>query len=492
MRKVHSKILIGVLILGLISGMSVPATGGVTWPDTPPAAQMKAYLKALNANDKTTWNDYASSDIWQKGSNSDDIKKRMDMFEMLTSDLGGVDPVKITETTDTKITVAARALNPAGPFEFVNFSIETETEPPYKIAGLSVRPGENPVDDLPEGKMSDAEIVKYLKTYIDELVIKDKFSGTVLLAKDGQVLFKNAYGMACKRYDVPNKIDTKFNLGSMNKMFTGVAVAQLAEQRKLSFDDFIINHLPDYPNREVAEKVTIHQLLTHTSGMGSYWDELFEVPFWEIKTVQQLADLFIDKPLMFEPGERFEYSNSGPIILGLIIEKVSGMSYYDYVREYIYKPAGMINSDCFEVDHPVKNLAIGYTKSDYSGRHTDEWYNNLFMHAVKGGPAGGGYSTVEDLLKFDRALRSYRLLSKKYTDLVITGKVDMGPDVKYAYLIGDRTENGHRIVGHSGGAPGINANLSIFWDLGYTVAVMSNYDMGAEPVSQKLKKMLTR
>jgi len=489
---IHIRILTGVLVLGLLSGMGVSAAGDVTWPDTPPARQMTAYLKALNANDEKAWNDYASSDIWQKGTGDDDIKKRVDMFEMLTSDLGGVEAVKITESTDSKITVVAKALNPTGPFEFVEFSIEIESEPPFKIAGLSVRPTDNPDDGLPEGKMTDEEIVNYLKTFMDELVSNDKFSGTVLLAKDDQVLFKNAYGMACKRYDVLNKIDTKFNLGSMNKMFTGVAVAQLAEQGKLSFDDFIIKHLPDYPNREVAEKVTIHQLLTHTSGMGSYWDELFEGPFWEIKTVQQLADLIIDKPLLFEPGERLEYSNSGPIILGLIIEKISGMSYYDYIREHIYKPAGMINSGCFEIDHPVKNLAIGYTKSDYNGRHTDEWYNNLFMHAAKGGPAGGGFSTVEDLLKFDQALRSYRLLSKEYTELVITGKVDMGPDMKYAYLFGDRIENGHRIVGHNGGAPGINANLDMYWDSGYTVAVMSNYDMGSEPVSRKLRKMLTR
>jgi CubicO group peptidase (beta-lactamase class C family) len=277
-------------------------------------------------------------------------------------------------------------------------------------------------------------------------------------------------------------------------MFTGVAVAQLAEQGKLSFDDPIIKHVPDYANREVAEKVTVHHLLTHTSGMGSYWEEIFDAYWPEIRTVEQLVELFVDKPLDFEPGERFGYSNSGPIVLGLIIERVSGMDYYDYIREFIYQPAGMINTDCYEMDHPVPNLAIGYTRTGYDGETIPgPRRNNLFLHTVKGGPAGGGYSTVEDLLRFANALQNYKLLSKKYTDIVTTGKerrMDRGTG--YGYLFGDREVDGHRVIGHSGGAPGINARLAIYVDLGYTVAVMSNYDMAAEGVARKIEKLLIR
>jgi CubicO group peptidase (beta-lactamase class C family) len=241
----------------------------------------------------------------------------------------------------------------------------------------------------------------------------------------------------------------------------------------------------------MAEKVTIHHLLTHTSGMSDYWEELFDSKFWEIKTVQQLYDLTADEALDFEPGERFQYSNSGPIVLGLIIEKLSGMSYYDYIRENIYNPAGMINSGCFEVDHPTENLAIGYTRMDYDGEvSSGGWYNNLFMHAVKGGPAGGGYSTVEDLLAFDKALRGHILLSEPFTDTVITGKVDMGPDIRYAYLFGDEISDGQRIVGHNGGAPGISAVLDMYWDSGYTVAVLANYDGTAGLMASKIRRLL--
>jgi len=482
------------LALLFLSAVFMNGAFGVELPDTPPAGRMAEYLKVFNSGDEATWRAFSTGDFWQREADSSIVEQRMGMFKTLYADLGGMDIVRLEESSHDKISLLCKARRSGAPFEYVLLMIETDSLEPYRVAGLNIRPGESPEYDLPEGKMSDDEMVAYLEDYLNKLTSEDKFSGTVLVARDDRVLFKKAYGTACKRYDVPNKIDTKFNLGSMNKMFTGVAIAQLAQQGKLSFDDPIIKHLPDYPNKEVAEKVTIHHLLTHTSGMGDYWEEIFAAKWWEIKTVQQIADLIADKPLEFEPGERFRYSNSGPIILGLIIEKLSGMSYYDYVKEYIYKPAGMVNSGCFEVDRPVPNLAIGYTKMNYNGEPDPDgqWYNNLFMHVVKGGPAGGGYSTVEDLFNFARALKSHKLLNKEYTELVTTGKVDMGPDMKYAYLFGDETANGQRIIGHSGGAPGINSRLELYLDSGYTVAVMANYDMAAETVNRKIKQLLTR
>ncbi|MCP4709365.1 MAG: beta-lactamase family protein, partial [Planctomycetes bacterium] len=242
---------------------------------------------------------------------------------------------------------------------------------------------------------------------------------------------------------IPNKTDTKFKLGSMNKMFTGVAIAQLVQQSKLAFDDPIIKHLPDYANREVAEKVTIHHLLTHTSGMDAYWDAMFNMDWTTLRSVADFAGLFVNDTLLFEPGDKFHYSNNGPIVLGLIIEAITGMDYHDYVRENISKPASMINTDCYHMDSPVPNLAFGYTKADYNDQRTDEWFNNLFKHSARGGPAGGGFSTVEDLLNFDIALRNYQLLDEKHTNVIITGKEQMsGPEVMYGYLFGVETEKG--------------------------------------------------
>jgi len=277
---------------------------------------------------------------------------------------------------------------------------------------------------------------------------------------------------------VPNKVDTKFNLGSMNKMFTAVAIAQLAERGKLAFTDPIGAHLPDYPE-EVAAIVTIHHLLTHTSGLGSYWNERFEATKARVRTVQDYLTLFIDEPLAFTPGERFQYSNAGFIVLGAIVERASGQDYFDYVREHVYAPAHMPDTDAYELDRDVPNLAVGYTHQRIDGKiEPGEWRNNLFLHAVKGGPAGGGYSTVEDLLHFATALRRNELLTPAFTDLVMTGRVDtdIAPGIRYGYGFADAMLKGLRVVGHNGGFPGINAHLDIYPDLGYTVVVLANYD----------------
>lgn len=328
--------------------------------------------------------------------------------------------------------------------------------------------------------MQEAEIIKDLAAFLEQLVSDDQFSGAVLVAKNGSPLFKQAYGLASKVFNVPNRIGTRFNLASMNKMFTGIAIAQLAEQGKLSFSDTIDKYLPEYP-KAIAERVTIHHLLTHTSGMGSYWNDRFDATWATLRTVQDFLPLFIDDPLAFEPGEQWQYSNAGYIVLGAIIEQVSQQSYFDYVREHIYRPANMLNTDAYEMDRPPSNIAIGYTRAGLAGEpELRARRNNLFLHVVKGGPSGGGFSTVEDLLNFSIALQEHRLLTETYTNIVLTGKVNLPEPQKthasYAYGFFDETINGHRVVGHSGGAPGINSRLHMYLDLGYTVIVLSNYD----------------
>src|SRR5262249_4825572 len=160
-----------------------------------------------------------------------------------------------------------------------------------------------------------------------------------------------------------NRIDTKFNLGSMNKMFTAVAIAQLVERGKLSFDDPLSKFLPDFPDKESAEKIKIKQILTHTAGLGGYFSQKFiESSRDRFRTVDDMMKLAKEEKLQFEPGSKWQYSNTGFLVLGAVVEKVSGQSYYDYVRENIYRPAGMTNSDCYELDRVNTNLAVGYEK----------------------------------------------------------------------------------------------------------------------------------
>ena len=346
-------------------------------------------------------------------------------------------------------------------------------------------------------KVTDNTTMRELELYLDNLSTEDKFSGAVLVAKDGVPIFKKAYGLANKNMNEANNTETKFNIASMNKMFTAVAVAQLAERGKLSFDDKISKHLPDYPDKSVADKVTVHHLLTHTSGMGNYQNDKFFQQLDRTKTVADLLPFFANDPLAFEPGARWQYSNAGFAVLGLIIEKVSGQNYFDYVRENIFQPAGMTNTDSYEKGANIKNRAIGYTRMNppgggQSGPNAPARRENTQTLPLKGSPAGGGYSTLEDLLKFALALQNHKLLSKKFTEIVTTGKFDVGGPVgKYAYGFSDKIYNGRHIVGHNGGSVGIGANFDMFPELGYTSIILSNYDPPAMmPVIMKIRELI--
>lgn len=335
-----------------------------------------------------------------------------------------------------------------------------------------------------------------LDAYLTDLAGKGEFSGVLLLARGSETLFSKAYGLADRERNIPNRIDTKFNLASMNKMFTGVAIAQLAEKGKLSFDDKVGKHLPDYPNREVADKVTIHHLLTHTSGMGSYWNPKYHAAKDSLQKLGDFLPAFADEPLAFPPGERFEYSNAGYIVLGLIVEKVSGESYADYVRRHIYEPAGMTDTAFYPKDQEVPNRAIGYqTLEGFGGAPlADGPRPNTAGLGRIGGSAGGGYSTAPDLLKFATALREHRLLSPRMTETILTGKVPMpaGPGMKvlYGYGFGEEKEGGKRTVGHNGGSPGVRSQLDIGLDDGTTLVILSNLDARIPAIRGKVRKLL--
>lgn len=187
---------------------------------------------------------------------------------------------------------------------------------------------------------------------MDRLARRDVFSGSVLLAKGGKPLFSGAYGEANKDFSVKNTVDTKFNLGSMNKMFTPVAIVQLVEGRKISLDDTPGKFLPAGSMRaDVLLKVRVKHLLTHTSGLGSYfsprWDSLSRSMF---RSVDDWMSLVKDETLDFEPGTRWSYSNTGMLVLGKVIEAASGKDYFEYVRERIFTPAGLTSTDAYELD----------------------------------------------------------------------------------------------------------------------------------------------
>ncbi len=365
--------------------------------------------------------------------------------------------------------------------------VAVEEKAPNKISGIGLREPKPPATN--NKVLNNKEIAREMDVLMKKLVDADVFSGTVLLAKDGKPVFTGAYGMANKDFNVPNKLDTKFNLGSMNKMFTGVAIAQLVEKGKMSFDDPLSKFLPDFPDAESAKKIQIKHLLTHTGGLGGYFTRRYQdISRANLRTVDDMMALAKqDEKLLFEPGTKWQYSNTGMLVLGKVIEIVSGQTYFDYVRDNIYKPAGMTNTDCYELDRVNANLAVGYDK-----QYTDNgiaWGNNIFMHVMRGGPQGGGYSTVEDLLKFDQALRSGKLLSPAMVKVITTPKPELkSPEYGYGFGVDADAQT----AGHGGGFPGINSNLRMFLGSGWTAIVMSNYSRAAQPVEQKMERLIKR
>lgn len=301
-----------------------------------------------------------------------------------------------------------------------------------------------------------------LDNLLQEMVDDDKFSGVALVHKNGEVVFEKAYGSACKTFNVPNTIDTKFNIGSLNKLITKTAILHLIQRGLLDLDDKVGKHIPVF-RKDIAEKVKVRHLISFTSGLGDYFNQRFPAAIGRLRKLDDFVELFIEDPLLFEPGEKRHYSNAGYVVLGKLIESVSGMDYYDYIRHNIYAPAGMSDSDHYELDTIVPNRATGYTRqSDCSVSGTNERRTNSYIIGTRGSPAGGGYSTVRDLMRFDLAVDNALILDKEHSMRILRPIDSPDSTSKVAVL--------------AGGAPGLCALYFKFFELGYSVFVLSNYD----------------
>ena len=304
----------------------------------------------------------------------------------------------------------------------------------------------------------EAELVKRITTTVDSLVKLNEFSGVVLLAKDGAPVFEKAYGFADREAKKPNTIETAFNIGSINKLFTSIAIRQLAAEGKVHLDSTLAMHWPDYPNPDVAKRVTIRQIMQHRSGISG---DIFAAPHGKtrhaIRHNRDYLPLFVDNPLNFEPGTRQQYSNAGYVILGMLVERLSGTDYYRYVQERIYRPAGMTRTGAWPVDSLPLNTALGYTSEE------GPLERNTARLPGRGSAAGGGYTTAHDLMRFMTALRQK--------------KVANAPDAGS--------------IGIAGGAGGLNGVLEGDLRGGYDLIVLANLDPpAAERVSRIVRGWL--
>ena len=306
---------------------------------------------------------------------------------------------------------------------------------------------------VPASPIPEAELLRRLTATMDSLVALNEFSGVVVIAKNGAPVFERAYGMADRDARRPNTVETAFNIGSINKLFTQIAIRQLAAAGKLELDSSLAKAWPDYPNADVARRVTIRQLLQHRSGIGG---NIFQAPAGkrrrDLRHNRDFLTLFVARPLDFEPGTRQQYSNAGYVILGQLVERLSGEDYYTYVRRAIYTPAGMSRTGHWLVDSLPPNTAIGYTTEAGPIERNTEYLPG------RGSAAGGGYATAHDLMRLVQALRDR--------------KIAAAPPAG---------------VGIAGGAGGLNAVLEGDMPGGYDLIVLANLD---PPAAERIARLV--
>ena len=455
------------------------------------------FIEAYNTFDKTAFSDFIKNDFSKKFLNDYTVESHIQYYTEYQHYLGKYEFECLRHyENEASNTLSFLVMNQYFN-SFIEFNI-TYDSLESKIANLTFSPFEpaTPPNYFDKNTISESEFIDRTKELVSSLADSDAFSGTVLIAKEDSILLEFVVGEESKRFHVLNKIDTKINLGSMNKIFTATAILKLFEDGKLQLNDTISEYLDSsWLDNSVLNKITIHQLLTHTSGLGNFFNTTFLDGSRELyRNVDDFKTLIRTDSLKFTPGSQFEYSNMGFVLLGAIIEKVSSMTYFDYMRDSIFLPLGMINTDCYDMDIPVENLAIGYIASD----NETKWKNNLFIHVIKGGPAGGGFSTVHDLHKFGIALIQNSILSEKSTQLLSTSYNNAGRFGKYlgyeGYGYGTmiETENNEQAIGHLGGFPGISAGFTVFPHSNYIICVLSNYDHAGIILSNYLKKMTFR
>jgi D-alanyl-D-alanine carboxypeptidase len=464
------------LLVAATAGAQSPAP-----PGTPEGRRMAALIAAFDAGTPEAIRAFITANFAESAQKQVPLDQRVQRLTGMAQEVGPVTFQQTLSAQAPEVKFLARSKKSG---DWVEVGMMLEPEPAFGILGLKFDESQGPGAVAESRKASDAEVAAAADKYLSGGGA-DAFSGVVLIAKSGKPFFHKAYGMANRDFAVANRLDTKFNLGSINKVFTQVAIAQLVQQGKLSLSDTIRKLLPDYPSA-AADKITVQQLVTMSSGLGDFFGERYDAtPKTKLRTLSDFLALFVDEPLLFAPGTSRRYSNAGYIVLGLIVEKVSGETYYDYVRKHVFLPAGMKDTDAYPQDSVVANRAVGYTREGEDGKtQPGPKRINVDTLPARSSSAGGGYSTAPDLLAFDAAMRADKLLSPAWTDWYFSDK-------EKAPVAGDPARKHSGAGGFAGGSPGVNAVIETDLDTGYSIVVLSNDDPpSAETVAKKLRQWL--
>lgn len=375
-------------------------------------ARVKATIAALNGTPED-FESYAQQAYAPSLLGSTTPQQRRELQARIRNEFGdGFDVNGLLRVGPSRVKIQVEGPKKPGVLLF-----DHDAPPELKIAGLAIDGGAVSAPEAPvlppapiDAAMNGEQLARAIDPYLAPLVKDDRFSGAVLIARDGKPVFAKGYGLANRSDNVPATPQTRFNVGSINKQFTKVAIGQLAAAGKLALDDPIGEHLADHPN-DAAKKATIDQLLNHRGGIADWMSdpEFQNASKGLFRTNRDFYRLVAPKPLEFEPGAREQYCNSCYVVLGEIVERVSGMPYERYIEQNVLARAGMKTIGLFQTDDPVPQVAVGYTRDERGLR------SNLHVRGAGPSAAGGAFATPADLLAFEQAMRAGKLLDPKWT-----------------------------------------------------------------------------
>lgn len=460
-------LLLSACTLAALLGASASAAPSTTVPDTPVGRVGSELIQHVNGDTPEQIRAWAPT-ILSPAIDKNDANDFVNGLVSAVHESGGV---SLTDArTQQGMLVLTVKVHRGG--QLVLFVLAADPAQPGKLGHAELVPMDDPATyaDWPKGAVSHAEMKRLIHATLDHLVRTNDFSGCVTVADGGKTVFDECRGQAERNFGVPIDHQTKFRVASIGKMFTAVAIGQLVQAGKLSWDSTLAELVPEYPDHTTAKKITVWELLHHTSGLGDVLvPELFAHRENFINPVDYLG-LISRQPILSAPGKDFNYSNAGYVLLGRIIENVSGEGYFNYIQRHVFAPSGMRSSGFVTLDEVTPELAVGYF---HESPFSTKWKANWMKIPFKGGPDGGAYSTNADLLRFAEALRSGKLLKLATLAKMFKDPIPMGPGAITAGF-GERLSHGRHIRGHQGGIEGTTSDLAMVWETQGAVALTSN------------------
>lgn len=481
-----------VSVVALVAALVTCSQGRTssTVPDTPPGRRLTELITVLNSGSYDSVRAYAAANCSEEFI-AGALDARVDALMRVHAASQELTVVRVLSASRDRVIAEVR--NRLAEMSQA-LGVSVERRPPHRITMMFRGPAYlyEQLDRPPQRTARD--VVAAMDSLLDRLAAAGVFSGTVLIGQGDSILLRRAVGLAHRNPDVPNLFDTRFNIASVGKLFTTVAIAQLAEQRRLTYEDPVDRHLgPDWVASDVASEIRIEHLLTHRSGLGDFLEseQLLGAAAPPASLDDYRSIIRAERP-EFTPGTSHRYSNSGFILLGAVVERITGRAFGEYVREHVFAPAGMVGPDTpppGAVPLPAPAFATGYTSGYLAGGRS--WTDNTERLAtVAPSPAGGQYFSAEDLWRFAAALRAGTIVrDSTWRSLSAPAPVrGGGPPTGYGFEVADHGRE--RVVGHGGSHEGIGAALDLYLESGYTLVVLSNSDRSAFEIREKFASVL--